>query len=88
MEDISKDKKDSIEIVTRFFLAIDELVAMNRLRGIKTFTDMYDLDRRNFIRIRKNKNSKMFQLSWIVYIVRDFGVSMEWIMTGRGKMFS
>lgn len=75
-------------IVERFFKAIDELKAMKKIRGIKTFTDIYEIDNRNFWYIRKNPSSGMFQISWIVYIVRDFNVSMDWIMTGRGKMFA
>lgn len=79
---------DSIEIVKRFFAALEFLIASKVIRGKKTFTDRYDINRWNFNTIQKNPDNGMFQVAWLGYLVRDFGVSAEWLLTGRGRMLS
>lgn len=78
---------ESIQIINRFYQAIGELVAMKRIRGKKTFADLYGINHGNFARVSTNPQSDMFQISWLSYIVKDFNVSPEWLLTGRGKMF-
>lgn len=78
---------ESIQIIKRFYQALDVVVASKRIRGKKTFTDMHNINRRNFIQVSKVPESDMFQLVWITYLVKDFGVSSQWIITGNGEMF-
>lgn len=78
---------ESIQIINRFYKALDTIVSMKLIRGKKTFTDRYNIDRRRFIYVSRNPESDAFQLVWITYIVRDFGVSSQWILTGNGEMF-
>jgi len=79
---------ESIAIINRFYEAIDMLIESKNIRGIKTFTDRYNINRWNFNTVRQKPESDMFQLVWISHIVCDFGVSAEWIMTGKGDMFA
>jgi hypothetical protein len=78
---------ESIAIINRFYEAIDVLISERQLRGVKTFTDKYNINRWNLNTVRKNPESDMFQLVWVSYLITDFGVSAEWIMTGKGWMF-
>jgi hypothetical protein len=78
---------ESIKIINRFYEVIDVLKQTKQIRGVKTFTDTYNINRWNFITVSKNPESDMFQLIWISYLVKDFNVSAEWIMTGKGNMF-
>jgi len=78
---------ESIAIINRFYEAIDVLISERQLRGVKTFTDKYNINRWNLNTVRKNPESDMFQLVWVSYLIMDFGVSAEWIMTGKGWMF-
>jgi len=78
---------ESIAIIKRFYEAIDMLIAGKVIRGKQTFTKKYDINRRNFATVQRKPESDMFQLVWISYLVTDFGISAEWIMTGRGPMF-
>jgi hypothetical protein len=78
---------ESIKIINRFFEALDMLIASRELRGAQTFTKKYGINTWNFKTVRKNPESDMFQLVWISYLVNDYGVSAEWLMTGKGGMF-
>ena len=79
---------ESIKIINRFYETIEVLKQTKQIRGIKTFTDAYGINRWNFITVSKNPESDMFQLIWITHLVKDFNVSAEWIMTGKGEMFA
>lgn len=78
---------ESIKIIERFFQVIDLLVESKQIRGVKTFTDRYDINRRNFYAVKKNHQRDIFQLAWLAYLINDFGVSSQWLMTGNGAMF-
>lgn len=77
---------ESIEIINRFFEAIEYLKSSRTIRGIQTFTNKYGINKRNFYTVRANPESDMFQLIWITYLINDYGISAEWIMTGKGGM--
>jgi hypothetical protein len=79
---------ESIEIINRFYEALDFLKESKQLRGIQTFTNKYEINKRNFYAVRKNPCSDMFQLIWISHLINDYGISAEWLMTGKGGMLS
>lgn len=78
---------ESVEINKRFFLAIDELIGRKRLRGRKTFATRYGLNWGNFYKLRKNPDHSL-ELAYLKWIVQDFGISSQWLLTGEGEMFS
>jgi len=82
------NNSESIEVIKRFYEAIDMLIASKNIRGVQTFTTHYKINRWNFNTVRQKPESDMFQLVWISHLVSDFGISAEWIMTGKGGMFS
>ncbi len=78
---------DSVKIIERFFHVFELLIANNELRGIKTFTDKYDINRRNFYHSMSDHTRDIFQMAWLTYLIEDFGVSSQWLMTGKGEIF-
>lgn len=74
----------SQKINERFFEAIDLLIDNGTLKGKKSFSTLYDLNWGNFYRLRKEPQRE-FQLSYLSRLVEDFGVSSEWLLTGRGN---
>lgn len=75
------------EIVARFFYAINKLKEAKVIRGVQTFTRRYGIDRRNFITLRKEPSRQIFQVCWLAYLVRDYMISPEWLLTGNGEFF-
>lgn len=80
---------DSLVVLERFFFCLSLLQSEGILRGVQTFTNLYDINRRNFQRIRGNvaAHQQSFRAAWMTYLVRDFKVSPLWLLTGEGEVF-
>ena len=74
-------------VVFRFFQALDKIIANGTLKGRQTFTRLYNINRWNLYTVEDNPSSNMFDIAWLVYLVRDFGVNADWLLMGRGEMF-
>lgn len=78
--------EDSQQVINRFFEAIYCLKELKVIRGKKTFTERYGINRWNFNSLEKDKSRDIFQTAWLSYLVADFDISAEWLLTGRGEM--
>lgn len=79
---------DNDAVVSRFFDALDRLVACGVLRGLKTFTTRYGLNRWNLQAMRKEHSAGgIFHPCWLTYMVRDYKVSPLWLLTGEGDFW-
>lgn len=77
---------DSQKIVARFFAALQYLKETKTIRGKQTFTRRYNINRWNLLTLEKDNSRDIFQPAWLAYLVQDFGISSEWLLTGRGTM--
>ena len=77
----------SKQIMERFYSALDAIIESKKIRGVNTYCRLYDIDRRNFIAQRKDLDRGWFQVSWLQPMVREYGVSARWLLTGFGRMF-
>ena len=77
----------SKQIMERFYSALDAIIESKKIRGVNTYCRLYEIDRRNFIAQRKDLDRGWFQLSWLQPMVREYGVSAKWLLTGFGRMF-
>lgn len=75
------------QIIERFYSALDAIIAKKDIRGVATYCRLYDIDRRNFVAQRKDLSRGWFQIQWLHPMVKEYGVSAEWLLTGRGRMF-
>jgi len=78
---------DSQQVIRRFFEALYALKACKRIRGKQTFTNRYGINRWNMNTQEKEPERDIFQTAWLTYLVRDYDVSAQWLLTGRGEMF-
>lgn len=75
---------DLIEITLRFSEAWN---TATEKRGSKNkFFEKYGIDKRNFYRALREMDKHNVDVSWIAAVVIEFGVSADWILTGRGEM--
>lgn len=77
---------DSQQIIQRFFDAIYYLKANKEIRGKATFTKEYGIDRWNLLKLEKDMSRGIFQPAWLTYLVKDFGISSQWLLTGAGPI--
>lgn len=78
---------ESQAVIRRFFEALYALKARKDIRGKQTFTNQYDINRWNLNSLEKDMSRDIFQVAWLTYLVRDYGVSAQWLLTGYGDMF-
>ena len=78
---------DSQIIVLRFFEALRRLKADKRIRGKQTFTRAHGINRWNMLTLEKDPSRDIFQPAWLTYLVEDYGVSAQWLLTGVGEFY-
>lgn len=78
---------ESKQIMTRFYTALDAIIARKDIRGVQTYCRLYGIDRRNFVAQRKDLDRSIFELSWMQPMIKQYSVNAEWLLTGYGEMF-
>ena len=78
--------EDSQKIVARFFEALAFLKEQRIIRGKQTFTRRYGINRWNLLTLEKDHTRDIFQPAWLTYLATDYGISPEWLLTGRGEI--
>ena len=77
------------DLVGRFFSALAMLRERQAIRGKKTFCDRYGINRWNMNELERDvSRSGLFHPEWLTFLVRDYGVSADWLLTGSGDPFS
>lgn len=77
---------EGVAITHRFFLALDSIISMKRIRGVQTFTREFGIDRRNFMLVKSQPSQSILKPEWIAYLCNNYGISATWIISGRGNM--
>ncbi len=80
--------EDSQKIIARFFQALYHLKSLGEIRGKQTFTKQFEINRWNLNSLEKDMSRDIFQTAWLNYLVEEYNVSAEWLLTGRGEIMS
>lgn len=78
--------EDSQVIIRRFFQVLQYLKEQKIIRGKQTFTRQFGINRWNMNTLEKEPSRDMFQTAWLTYLVTEYGVSADWLLTGRGSI--
>lgn len=79
-------QEEQNQIVARFFEALAWLKETRQIRGVKTFTDRYGIHRRSLQRLQKDPGTNDFKAAWLTYLVVDYSINAQWLLTGEGHM--
>lgn len=80
-------KEETLAVMQRFFQTIDVLIEQNEIRGIQTYCRLYEIDKRHFYAQREDLGKGFFEVSWILPMISEYGVSANWLLFGKGQMF-
>lgn len=75
-------------IVRRFFEALQILKTDKVIRGKQTFTRRYGINRWNFCTCEKSPERDIFQVAWLAYLVDDYKVSADWLISGKAPFYA
>lgn len=73
-------------VTDRFFQAFDELKALERTNRTRFCAEL-GVDKRNFAKQESDHSRGILKPDWLTAIVTLYGVSADWLLTGRGWMF-
>lgn len=77
---------ETTAVTDRFFQAFDELKALGRTNRTR-LCDELGVDRRNFAKQEADHSRRIIRAWWLSHLVEAYGVSADWLLTGRGWMF-
>mgnify|MGYP006916040899 FL=1 len=84
---IIKISTEGVAITKRFFMALDVMQAQRKIRGLRTITEKYGLNYWNMATLKSEPERRVLKSECLAYLVRDYGVSAEWLLCGVGTMF-
>lgn len=74
------------DITGRFFKAVETLITLGKLDGIQPFCRDLGVDKRNFYAQMRDHTRNIIKACWLSFIVREYGISAHWLLTGQGRM--
>jgi hypothetical protein len=77
---------EATEINKRFFLVIDYLVDIKKIRGLNTFTKMHNINYWNLCTVKNEPGRRVLKVEYIAFLAKDFNISLEYILLGNGPM--
>ena len=85
---MSKDREE--EVGRRFFAALKRLKEDGAIKGKKTFTDRYEINRWNLNSLEKRLGDTNARVpaSWLSYLAEAYAVSPRWLLTGVGDFYA
>ncbi len=79
--------KDTIAIMERFYLAFQTSLDKGLIKNTTAFCTDFNIDKRHFYTQRKDLGRGYFEVSWMLPLIRNYGVSANWLLTGNGTMY-
>ena len=76
----------TLQINDRFFEAIALLKRRRELGGLNGFAKKYGVVLGNLYTIKSQRQGAI-KTEYLMFLVRDYGISGDWLLTGQGNMF-
>jgi hypothetical protein len=78
---------DNIQIVERYFKAVDSLIEKGVYDTYYEFALINNFDRSQLMKCKQDFKSRRFELAWITPLISEHGLNPIWLFTGRGIQF-
>lgn len=78
--------EDTIAIMERFFQAFQTSLDNKLIKNTSQFCATNNIDKRHFYAQRNDLGRGFFEVGWLIPLIRDCGVSSNWLLTGKGTM--
>ena len=72
-------------VTDRFFEAYDLLLQERKLSRNQICREL-DIDRRNFEKQKADHSRRILRPEWLSHLVSRYGVSADWLLTGKGPI--
>ncbi|MCZ4224939.1 hypothetical protein [Pedobacter rhodius] len=79
-----RSKSYDIEVNKRFFIVIERLIQLGKIKNMFNFCAVHDLLYPNYHRMKKepNRTPSFYVLN---ILSEKYGVNADWILTGKGE---
>lgn len=72
----------------RYFIAVEACVKAKIIKSVSAYCAEIDTERNHFYLQRKDRSRGYFEVGWCVPLIRNYGISASWLLTGIGTMFA
>lgn len=79
--------EQTLDIMRRFYAAFDVARENKLIKNTSYFCEHYGIDKRHFYAQRADLGRGYFEVSWLLPLIEDCGISPNWLLTGKGMMF-
>lgn len=83
-----KYNADTFAIMDRYFIAVEACVKAKLLKNLTAYCADTGIEKNHFYIQRKDRTRGYFEVGWVAPLIRDCGISANWILTGNGTMFA
>lgn len=76
----------TLDVMQRFFQALDSLIEDKTIRGLQTYCRLYGIDKRHLYAQKKDIGRGYFEVYWLMPLIQEYKVSSDWLLFGKGRM--
>lgn len=71
----------------RFFEALDKCLELKIIKNNNRYCKEHGIDSRHIYTQRRDLGRGYFEIGWAIPLITQYGVSANWLLTGKGTMF-
>lgn len=69
-------------------MAVQALRDQKKIRGLKTIATQRGFDVTQLQLLKKSPSQRLLKPEYINYLCKDYGISADWLILGKGSMFA